>query len=157
MFFCRLIWKTLWNVHSAHFCWSCRTSETEYLNVGDLFSQLEFWWNFMCTGWWLVGKNPECMKESCRLCKELSHIPLRCEEVEKKEEALLRTKIENKMTDALLRLQTILHVRWTAIMRLFCLRRTCWRCRKRFFKVEGCNHVLSLGCFLSNGLWRSCL
>ena len=28
-------------------------------------------------------QNPDCGKESCRLCKEISHIPLRCEEVEK--------------------------------------------------------------------------
>jgi len=27
--------------------------------------------------------NPECGKESCRLCQEISHIPLRCEEVKK--------------------------------------------------------------------------
>lgn len=47
--------------------------------------------------------NPECMKESCRLCKEPSHLPLRCEEVEKEDDVKIRTYIENKMTEALLR------------------------------------------------------
>lgn len=47
--------------------------------------------------------NPDCMKESCRKCKGPSHIPLRCEEVEKDSEVEKRTYIENKMTEALLR------------------------------------------------------
>ena len=44
----------------------------------------------------LVCKNPECGRESCRLCKEPNHIPLRCEEVEKGEET--RKKIEERLT-----------------------------------------------------------
>ncbi len=44
-------------------------------------------------------QNPECGKESCRLCGELAHIPLRCEEVEKDAEVRKRTYIENKMTE----------------------------------------------------------
>lgn len=47
--------------------------------------------------------NEECMKETCRLCKEPSHIPLRCDEVEKDDDVKKRTYIENKMTEALLR------------------------------------------------------
>ena len=50
--------------------------------------------------------NPEGGEETCRLCKEKAHIPLRCEEVEKEEEdeeVQKRTFIENKMTEALLR------------------------------------------------------
>lgn len=47
--------------------------------------------------------NEECMKESCRECKEPSHIPLRCDEVEKDADIKKRTYIENKMTEALLR------------------------------------------------------
>lgn len=47
--------------------------------------------------------NEECMKESCLLCREVSHIPLRCEEVEKEQDVKLRTYIEDKMTEALLR------------------------------------------------------
>ena len=48
-------------------------------------------------------QNPDCGKESCRLCKEISHIPLRCEEVEKDAEVRKRTYIENKMTEAMIR------------------------------------------------------
>ena len=47
----------------------------------------------------LSCENVECGKETCRLCKELSHIPLRCEEVEKDAEVRKRTYIENKMTE----------------------------------------------------------
>ena len=65
--------------------------------------------------------NPECGKESCRLCKELSHIPLHCDEVEKDGEVRKRTYIENKMTEALIR--------------------QCYRCKKPFFKTEGCNKM----------------
>ncbi|KAL0281339.1 UNVERIFIED_CONTAM: hypothetical protein PYX00_002353 [Menopon gallinae] len=65
--------------------------------------------------------NPECQKESCRLCKELSHIPLRCDEVEKSEEVKMRTYIENKMTEALIR--------------------RCYKCGKAFVKEEGCNKM----------------
>ena len=43
--------------------------------------------------------NPECGKDSCRICKELNHIPLRCEEIEKDGEVRKRTYIENKMTE----------------------------------------------------------
>ena len=48
-------------------------------------------------------QNPECGKESCRLCREDSHIPLRCEEVEKDDEVRMRTYIENKMAEAMIR------------------------------------------------------
>ena len=47
--------------------------------------------------------NPDCMKESCRECKEPSHIPLRCEEIEHDNDTRKRVFIENKMTEALLR------------------------------------------------------
>lgn len=47
--------------------------------------------------------NPDCMKESCRKCKEPNHVPLKCEEVEKDQDVKARTYIENKMTEALLR------------------------------------------------------
>ncbi|KAK3913520.1 E3 ubiquitin-protein ligase RNF216 [Frankliniella fusca] len=65
--------------------------------------------------------NPDCMKESCRLCKEISHVPLRCEEVEKKSETEMRTYIENQMTEALVR--------------------TCWKCARKFVKEDGCNKM----------------
>lgn len=47
--------------------------------------------------------NEDCMKESCLLCKEPSHIPLRCDEFERDSEVKQRTYIEDKMTEALLR------------------------------------------------------
>lgn len=47
--------------------------------------------------------NPECMKESCRQCKEPSHIPYHCDEIEKDDDVKKRTYIENKMTEALVR------------------------------------------------------
>lgn len=69
---------------------------------------------FMC-------QNPDCGKESCRICKEMSHIPLRCEEVEKDAEVRKRTYIENKMTEAMIR--------------------KCWKCSKPFVKMDGCNKM----------------
>lgn len=65
--------------------------------------------------------NEDCLRESCRLCREPSHIPLRCEEVEKNDEKSLRLHMESKMTAALLR--------------------TCVKCNRQFFKTEGCNHM----------------
>ena len=59
--------------------------------------------------------HPDCGIESCRLCHEMSHIPLRCDEVEKDAEVRKRTYIENKMTEALVR--------------------KCWKCHKPFIKV----------------------
>ncbi|KYN41887.1 hypothetical protein ALC56_03708 [Trachymyrmex septentrionalis] len=64
--------------------------------------------------------NPECMKESCRLCKELNHIPLKCNE--KSESA--RLYLEEKMTRALVR--------------------KCYHCSRLFFKEEGCNKMTCL-------------
>ena len=68
-----------------------------------------------------ICQNPDCGKESCRLCKEISHIPLRCEEVEKDAEVRKRTYIENKMTEAMIR--------------------KCWKCSKPFVKMDGCNKM----------------
>ncbi|OWF42616.1 E3 ubiquitin-protein ligase [Mizuhopecten yessoensis] len=65
--------------------------------------------------------NPECLKESCRLCGEPSHIPLRCNEVEKQGETDMRTYIETRVTEAMLR--------------------KCHNCNKRFIKEAGCNKM----------------
>ena len=67
----------------------------------------------------LVCRNPECGRESCRLCRESNHIPLRCDEVEKTEGA--RKEIEEQLTQAMIR--------------------ECWKCSKKFFKEEGCNKM----------------
>ncbi|XP_043501801.1 uncharacterized protein LOC122523901 [Polistes fuscatus] len=63
--------------------------------------------------------NPDCMKESCRLCKELNHIPLNCDEV-KSENA--QHYLEEKMTEALIH--------------------KCYKCSRPFFKEEGCNKMV---------------
>lgn len=47
--------------------------------------------------------NAECMKETCRECRHVAHIPLRCSEIEYDEDVKMRTYIENKMTEALVR------------------------------------------------------
>lgn len=65
--------------------------------------------------------NPECLKESCRMCKESSHIPLRCEEVEREAQKDARTMLENKMAEAMIR--------------------QCPRCGKRFVTEGGCNKM----------------
>jgi hypothetical protein len=44
-----------------------------------------------------------CGKETCRLCNDASHVPLRCAEVEKKGETATRLSVEEAMTQARLR------------------------------------------------------
>jgi len=65
--------------------------------------------------------NVACRKASCLLCKEPSHIPLRCEEVEKKSETSARRNIEELMTKALIRV--------------------CTACKAELVKSDGCNKV----------------
>ena len=48
-------------------------------------------------------------------------MPLSCEEVEKDHEVFARTKLENAATEAMIR--------------------QCTKCKKRFFKEEGCNKM----------------
>ncbi|KAF2886030.1 hypothetical protein ILUMI_20143, partial [Ignelater luminosus] len=78
--------------------------------------------------------NPECMKESCRSCKEPSRLPLRCEEVEKEDNVKVRTYIEDKMTEALVR--------------------KCYNCGMKFIKADGCNKMTwscgALTCYVCN-------
>ncbi|XP_070150467.1 uncharacterized protein [Polyergus mexicanus] len=65
--------------------------------------------------------NPNCMKESCRFCKELNHIPLKCNEGKSD---VARLCLEEKMTEALVR--------------------KCYKCGRKFFKEEGCNKMTCL-------------
>eukprot|EP00543_Licmophora_paradoxa_P001793 CAMPEP_0202452932 /NCGR_PEP_ID=MMETSP1360-20130828/11035_1 /ASSEMBLY_ACC=CAM_ASM_000848 /TAXON_ID=515479 /ORGANISM="Licmophora paradoxa, Strain CCMP2313" /LENGTH=496 /DNA_ID=CAMNT_0049071901 /DNA_START=40 /DNA_END=1530 /DNA_ORIENTATION=- len=64
-----------------------------------------------------------CNHESCRKCGEESHIPLRCEEVEKKHETKGRVRVEEAISAAKIR--------------------TCPRkgCGKKFIKETGCNKM----------------
>ena len=49
----------------------------------------------------LVCRNPDYGRESCRLCRETNHVPLRCDEAEKTEG--VRKEIEEKLTEAMIR------------------------------------------------------
>ena len=70
-----------------------------------------------------ILKCPACGAETCKHCGDVSHIPLRCEEVEKKSAQDVRTRVEEAMTKARVR--------------------ECPnpKCKARFFKVEGCNKM----------------
>lgn len=69
----------------------------------------------------IICGNKDCGKMTCRLCGEESHLPLSCDEVEKDGEVVARTKLEDAMTEAMVR--------------------ACVKCKKRFFKDEGCNKM----------------
>nr|XP_018912992.1 PREDICTED: uncharacterized protein LOC109041192 isoform X2 [Bemisia tabaci] len=78
-------------------------------------------------------QNTDCMKESCRLCNLESHIPLRCDEVERDADVKARLLIEEKMTEA--------------------LARECYNCKAKFIKEDGCNkmtcgHCGKLSCYI---------
>ncbi|XP_043248721.1 uncharacterized protein DDB_G0292642-like isoform X2 [Colletes gigas] len=62
--------------------------------------------------------NVKCMKESCRLCKEINHVPLKCHE-ERIDQA--RLFVEEKMTEALVR--------------------KCYKCSRPYYKDDGCNKI----------------
>ncbi|GAX10176.1 TRIAD3; E3 ubiquitin-protein ligase RNF216 [Fistulifera solaris] len=67
-----------------------------------------------------------CRYESCVLCGEASHVPLRCEEVEKdKKETSGRLTVEEAISAAKIR--------------------HCPKCRKPFIKSDGCNKIVC-GC-----------
>ena len=65
----------------------------------------------------------ECGQETCRKCGEPAHIPLKCNEVEKKQETQGRLKVEEAITQAKIR--------------------TCPKpgCGKKFIKSDGCNKM----------------
>lgn len=81
-------------------------------------------------------QNPDCRRETCRMCGEESHVPLRCEEVERPMDTQVRTVIEEKMTKALIR--------------------TCPQCEKKFVKTDGCNKMTcvcgAVSCYLCRQL-----
>lgn len=66
-------------------------------------------------------QNPACMKDSCRLCKEVNHIPRSCKEVLAEKQKDVRTTLENRMAEAMIR--------------------ECVKCKKRFILETGCNKM----------------
>ncbi|KAJ8037441.1 hypothetical protein HOLleu_18254 [Holothuria leucospilota] len=66
---------------------------------------------------------PQCGKETCRDCQQdwKDHFGKKCEELESKSEEQLRTKYEEKLTEALIR--------------------TCHRCKASIVKENGCNKM----------------
>ncbi|XP_064093448.1 E3 ubiquitin-protein ligase RNF216-like isoform X2 [Macrobrachium nipponense] len=66
-------------------------------------------------------QNPACMKDSCRLCKEINHIPRSCREVLAEKQKDVRTTLENRMAEAMIR--------------------ECVKCKKRFILEAGCNKM----------------
>ncbi|CAM9291717.1 unnamed protein product, partial [Ectocarpus fasciculatus] len=64
---------------------------------------------------------PLCHAATCRECGEESHIPLRCEEVEKKSQTGLRVRVEEALTKARVR--------------------ECPKCHQKFYKSDGCNKM----------------
>ncbi|CAH1273306.1 RNF216 [Branchiostoma lanceolatum] len=68
-------------------------------------------------------QNPECMKQTCRHCKEdwAGHFGIPCQEVEGADDTKFRTSIEEKMTEAKIR--------------------TCHQCKAKFTKHDGCNKM----------------
>ncbi len=75
----------------------------------------------------MVLECPNCGYESCRKCGEEPHIPLRCEEVEKKTETSARLQVEEAMTKARIR---------------HCPK----GCKQGFYKTEGCNKMTCPTC-----------
>jgi len=78
-----------------------------------------------------VCQSAQCGKESCRLCKEENHLPLKCKEVEGKKHTDFRVTVEERMTEALVRV--------------------CPGCKakgvvSRFVKSDGCNKMTCPKC-----------
>ncbi|KAF8456910.1 hypothetical protein BGX38DRAFT_885237 [Terfezia claveryi] len=70
--------------------------------------------------------NPDCLEISCRHCQQKSHIPQTCEEVSKDGKLSVRHKLEEAMTEALVR--------------------TCKKCNNKFIKESGCNKMSCSRC-----------
>jgi len=76
----------------------------------------------MCDNAGIVMRCPSCYEETCKLCGEEAHIPLKCSEVEERHETNSRLLIEENMT-----------MKET---------RTCPNCKKNFIRSDGCDKVI---------------
>ena len=70
--------------------------------------------------------NPKCLMASCIQCMEASHLPFPCEENAKTSETTARTKVEERMTKAVVR--------------------KCKTCKATMVKMDGCNRVTCTRC-----------
>ena len=69
-------------------------------------------------------RNVQCGKQSCRKCRQVNHLPVRCVESGLEyDQTRLRKMVEEKLTLA--------------------LARQCHRCKKLFLKTDGCNKMVS--------------
>ncbi|KAF2723917.1 hypothetical protein K431DRAFT_282611 [Polychaeton citri CBS 116435] len=70
--------------------------------------------------------NPECGKQSCRRCRNASHLPVSCEQYAKEHKVSARHHVEEAMTAAMVR--------------------SCNKCEKKFIKDYGCNKMICPTC-----------
>jgi E3 ubiquitin-protein ligase RNF216 len=71
-------------------------------------------------------QNPDCEKVSCRLCSQVTHVPVSCEEAKLNNKTTVRHAVEEAMTEALVR--------------------TCNKCKNKFIKEIGCNKMTCPRC-----------
>ncbi|KAI9204892.1 uncharacterized protein BJ171DRAFT_91176 [Polychytrium aggregatum] len=69
----------------------------------------------------LYCQREECKAVSCRLCKQLNHLPLTCEEYKKDKKLDVQHTVEEQMSEALFR--------------------ACPKCGKKIIKEDGCNKI----------------
>ncbi|KAL8934346.1 MAG: hypothetical protein Q9211_005280 [Gyalolechia sp. 1 TL-2023] len=77
--------------------------------------------------------NTECEQVSCRKCRNVTHIPLSCEEFKKENGVSERHQIEEARTEAVLR--------------------TCPKCKSAIYKDGGCNKII---CFCGGAVCDYC-
>ena len=70
--------------------------------------------------------NPDCLAQSCRICREMEHLPLSCKEARRENGIGERHAIEEARTHALIR--------------------SCKKCNIRILKEDGCNKVICTNC-----------
>lgn len=83
---------------------------------------------------------------SYRFCKEPNHVPLRCEEVEKQHQKDTRTFLENKMTEAMVRL--VIHI----LYKMYLITWSPWK--KSWSTLSVSHNPFSGGGKLRNQRWK---